>query len=98
MEINNWVDFFLYTLFTLGVIFVLVPIGINFSFSALKYILKHGIGKFPKGANTKAFGKSPLEILTVGFFSLSFSAWYLFIDQDGHIYKYINEVSSYFQH
>ena len=95
MEINNWFDFALSTVFTLGVIFVLLPMGINFSFSAIKYIFKNGFRKFPESINTNAYGKYPLELLFVGVFSLSFSIWFLFIDQGGNLYMYYTEVTHY---
>ena len=98
MEVKNIVDLILYTAFTFGVIFVLIPLGLNFTYSSIKHINKHGIEKFENKAIYKMFcSKYPLEMLFIGLSSLFFSVWYLFIDQGGNIYMYYNETAKYFK-
>ncbi|BBK14975.1 hypothetical protein OIPHN330_58580 (plasmid) [Citrobacter freundii] len=41
MEINNWVDFALYTAYFIGVIVVLIPLGINFTCVGIAGVIKH---------------------------------------------------------
>jgi len=95
MEINNIVNFILYSVFTFGVILVLIPLGLNFTYGSIKHIHKHGISKFQNYAVQKIYGKYPLEMLLIGIFGLSFSIWYLFIDQGGNLYMYYTEASKY---
>ncbi|MDQ7074670.1 MAG: hypothetical protein Q9O24_05840 [Gammaproteobacteria bacterium] len=82
MEINNWVEFFQYSIFTLGVVFVLFPMGVNFTYAGIKYFKKYKFSKFPNSMD-KSFGEYPHEMILIGLFALSFSIWYLFFDVDG---------------
>jgi hypothetical protein len=97
MKIESIFDFSLYTVFTIGVLFVLVPMGINFTVAGVKSAKLYGLGKFPEHVLVRRFGKSAIELLFVGIFALVFSVWYLFIDQGGHLRNYISEASQYLQ-
>ena len=97
MKIETLFDLSLYTVFTVGVIFVLVPMGINFTVAGVKYAKLYGLGKLPEGVLDRRFGKSAIELLFIGVFALVFSLWYLFIDQGGHLVNYISEASQYLQ-
>lgn len=95
LEINNWVDFFLYSTFTLGVVTIGLPMGVLYTFAGMKYLRTYGFKKLPKNINAKKYGKSSIEALFVGFFMICSSVWYLFIDLDGNLYKCIEEVKKF---
>jgi hypothetical protein len=95
LEINNWVDFFLYALFTLGAITIGLPMGVLYTFAGIKYFRIYGLKKFPKNIDANKYGKSSIEALFVGFFMIGSSVLYLFIDKGGHLYKCIEEAQKF---
>ena len=96
MEVNTWVDFLLYTSFTLGIILVGLPMGISYTFVSIRFLIKQDNTPYHKLVDTEFYGKSPYETLFVGLFMLSASIWYLFIDLGGHLILCFNNVSTYF--
>jgi len=96
LEINNWLDFIQYTAFTLGVLLVLIPIGVNFTYSGVKFFIKYGVKKLPKDVTKFTSVTYAYEMLFIGFFAVFFSIWYLFFDNVGNLYNYFLEVKKYF--
>ena len=90
-------NFLVYSLFTAGVIFILLPLGVNLAFSSIRYMSEFGLEKYPENSDIKLFGSGPLESILVGMLALAFSAWYLFIDQGGHLLCYIERASLFFK-
>ena len=96
LQINNFFDFAIYSLFTLAVILIGLPFSI--------YLLKKGAEGFAKYKFTKlprnflidsGLGNYSVEVIFYGLFIFSFSIWYLFFDKGGQLDNYINEVRSF---
>ncbi|MEX6316295.1 hypothetical protein AB6G19_24200 [Providencia manganoxydans] len=83
MEINNWVDFFLYTAYFTGVVVILIPLGVNFIYVGIAGVIKHKKIKYDKGTDIHRIGRNVFEIVGVGVFAISFSVWFLFFDKGG---------------
>ena len=94
MQINNFFDLFIYTIFTLSVIFIGIPSSIYLLIKAIKGITLYGWGKFSNGFIDSDWGKSPLELIFIGLFGLAFSFWYLLIDKNGHLFLWIDEMKN----
>ena len=95
MQIESTFDFVLYTVFTVGVIFVLVPMGINYTVAGVRCAKLYGFGELPEGLAVRRFGKSGVELLVLGLIALVGSLWYLFIDQGGNLANYLSQASTY---
>lgn len=96
MEINNWVDFFLYTAYFTGVVVILIPLGVNFIYVGIAGVIKHKKIKYDKGTDIHRIGRNVFEIVGVGVFAISFSVWFLFFDKGGHLFHYPAEVMRFF--
>lgn len=97
MEIENLFDFILYTVFTIGVVFVVVPMGINYTIAGVRYAKLYGFGLLPENLAARKFGKSAAEFLAVGVLALAGSLRYLFIDQGGNLSNYLSQASQYLE-
>lgn len=96
LEINNWVDFFLYTAYFTGVVVILIPLGVNFIYVGIAGVIKHKKIKYDKGTDIHRIGRNVFEIVGVGVFAISFSVWFLFFDKGGHLLHYPAEVMRFF--
>lgn len=96
MEINNWVDFFLYTAYFTGVVVILIPLGVNYIYVGIAGVIKHKKIKYDKGTDIHRIGRNVFEIVGVGVFAISFSVWFLFFDKGGHLLNYPAEVMRFF--
>ena len=83
MEINTWVDFFIYSTFTTCILFVGLPLGARLSFYSIKRLLVKGNKPYSRSTIAKQLGKSPIQTLFVGLFGVVVSIWYLFFDRGG---------------
>lgn len=97
MQINNWFDFVIFSLITLAVTFIGLPVSI--------YLLKKGAEGFAKYKFAKlpgdfllapGLGNYSVEILFYGLFMFTFSIWYLFFDKGGQLSNLINQARSFF--
>lgn len=97
MQINNWFDFIAYTLFTLGVVFIGIPVAIFSLKKGIEGFIKFGCGKLPNSfINHKDWGKRPSELFFVGLFMGFGSFWYLFIDNDGNLFFWFKQIKIFF--
>ncbi len=98
MEIQNAVDLLLYSLMTLGCVFIGIPSGVYLCVAAVRHLLHHGARKYAGSNSLKinGFGSSPVETLLLGILALALSIWFLFLDRGGHLLNYVNEVGRYF--
>lgn len=88
MEVNNWVDLGLYTLYTIGVLFIVLPLGARCLYVGARALFVWKIIKFEKESNVRIYAGTSIELLISGTFAVVASAWYLFIDSGGHIIQY----------
>ena len=96
MEIHNWFDLIIFTLFTLAVILIGIPMSIYLMKKGIEGFFKFGFDKFPKAFMDVDLGSSFLEVLSIGLFIGGFSIWYLFIDKDGQLFNWLNEIKRFF--
>ncbi|RZQ97135.1 hypothetical protein D8T25_19480 [Vibrio vulnificus] len=96
MEINNWLDFVLTTTFFFGVIFILIPQGVNYIYVGVVGVIKYKKYRYDKGTDIYRIGKNVFEIVGVGVFAIAFSIWFLFFDKGGHLFHYPAEVMRFF--
>jgi hypothetical protein len=68
LQINNWVDFITFTLFTLAVILIGIPMSIYFIKKGFEGFIKFGFKKFPKSFVNSDLGSSSFELLFIGLF------------------------------
>ncbi|QPB86106.1 hypothetical protein CWC22_024225 [Pseudoalteromonas rubra] len=97
MEINNWFDLFIYTLFTLGIVVLVLPAGIYYIRLSYIAFARYGFGKLPKGSPASGIAGSALGILFLGVFAILVSLWYLFLDKGGNLFYFYSEVVEFFQ-
>ncbi len=83
METDNWFDLILYSLFTLSVIVIGLPLGARLLFYSLKRLIIIGNNSHSENLLIKKFGKTPLETFFVGSFLVVVSIWYLLFDRGG---------------
>ena len=95
MHINNWFEFFLYTIYTAGVIFVLIPMSVKLTINTIRYILKNGFVAYHKTKRKRLFGDTPQQTLFIGLTGLGLSIWYLFIDRGGNLFMYYKEIPKF---
>jgi len=102
LEINNWFDLIIYSIFTIGVLLIGIPSSI--------YDIKKGINawirfgcctKLPTSFiisnNLETYGvKSALGIILLGLFLGISSFWYLFIDKEGNLFYWLKELKEFF--
>jgi len=93
LRINNWLDFVVLSIFTLGIAFIGIPLSL--------YLLKKGIDGFVKYRFSKlpnnylidtGLGTYSLEIICYGLIIATTVFWYLFIDKGGQLFNFINEI------
>ena len=96
MEINNWFDFIIFTVFTLAMIVIGIPGSIYLIKKGVEGFIKFGFDKFPKGFIDADLGSSAFELLFIGLFMGVTSIWYLFIDKGGQLFNCLNEVKKFF--
>ena len=95
MEINNTLDLILYVVCTIATLFILLPMGISCTVGGIKLFIKYRFKTLPENLLARKYGKTSIEVLFVGFFSLVFSLWYLFLDKGGNLVNLFNEVTKF---
>ncbi|MDX5050560.1 MULTISPECIES: hypothetical protein [Gammaproteobacteria] len=96
MEINNWLDFVLYTFMTLGGLLIAIPLGMRCLYVGLVALFKYKIVKFKKDSNVSVYANTSIELVLSGIFCIGASIWFLFFDKGGHLLHYPAEVMRFF--
>ncbi len=87
MEINNWFDFIIYTIYFFGVVIVILPTGVIFLWLTLKNLVKMRAPRYEKALLS---ARNRFEVCVAGVFSVAFSVWYLFLPK-GEICFFIRQ-------
>lgn len=96
MQINNWFDLIIFTLFTFAVMVIGFPISL--------YLLKKGIegfGEYKFKKLPKAYliapglGTYSFEVAFYGILIFAFTIWYLFIDKGGQLQNLITNAKTF---
>lgn len=95
MEINNWIDFLISSVFTIGVLFIGLPLGVKLSYHSIKRLTLKGNTPYSKNTIIKHFGKTPIQTLFVGLFGFVVSIWYLLFDRGGALVMFYANASSF---
>ncbi|MCP3887828.1 MAG: hypothetical protein GY702_02990 [Desulfobulbaceae bacterium] len=97
MQVNNWFEFAIFSLFTFAVILIGLPVSI--------YLLKKGVEGFrryrfkklpPNFLVAPGLGTYSVEVVFYGVFIFAFAIWYLFIDKGGQLLNFISEAKAFF--
>ncbi len=95
MEINNWFDFIIYTIYFFGVVIVILPTGVIFLWLTLKNLVKMRAPRYEKSTTSISLQEIDLKCVLQVFFC-GFSVWYLFLPK-GNLFLYPSEVMRFFQ-
>ncbi len=95
MEINTWIDFVISSVFTIGVLFIGLPLGVKLSYHSIKRLTLKGNIPYSRNTIIKQFGKTPIQTLLIGLFGFVVSIWYLFFDRGGALILFYANASSF---
>ena len=95
MQIETFVDFLLYTLFTFAIVFIGLPFGATLSIVGARCAKTYGMGKLPEGVVDPRLGKSAPQLLFAGALTLTLAIWYLFFDRGGNLINWFHEAGEY---
>nr|WKT24897.1 hypothetical protein AIHLHEEL_00025 [Escherichia coli] len=73
MEINNWFDFIIYTIYFFGVVIVILPTGVIFLWLTLKNLVKMRAPRYEKKHYKYFSARNRFEVCVAGVFSVAFS-------------------------
>ena len=102
MEINNWFDLIIYSVFTIGVLIIGLPQSIFLITKGLEGWIKFGCcnrlpNNFIHSNRLEDVGaESPLGILIFALVMLVIFIWYLFIYKGGNLFFWFKEVKEFF--
>lgn len=96
MEINNWFDFIIYTIYFFGVVIVILPTGVIFLWLTLKNLVKMRTPRYEIKHYKYFSARNKFEVCVAGVFSVVFSVWYLFFAKGGNLFLYSSEVMRFF--
>ncbi|EMY5614879.1 hypothetical protein KPO69_000097 [Providencia stuartii] len=96
MEINNWFDFIIYTIYFFGVVIVILPTWVIFLWLTLKNLVKMRAPRYEKKHYKYFSARNRFEVCVAGVFSVAFSVWYLFFAKGGNLFLYPSEVMRFF--
>ncbi len=96
MEINNWFDFIIYTVYFFGVALIILPTGILFLWLTIRKLIKMKPPKYEERHYKYFSARNVFEVCLAGVFSVIFSVWYLFFAKGGNLFLYPTEVMKFF--
>ena len=97
MQINNWFDFVIFSLVTLAVTLIGLPVSIYLLKKGAEGFVKYKFAKLPGNfLIAPGLGNYSVEIIFYGLFIFAFSVWYLFFDKGGQLGNFINQARSFF--
>lgn len=96
MEINSWFDFIIYTIYFLGVVVIILPVGVVFLWLTLKNLIKMRTPIYERKHFKYFFARNVIEVCIAGGFAVIFSVWYLFFAKGGNLFLYPAEVMKFF--
>jgi hypothetical protein len=98
MQINNWFDFVISTLFTFAVILIGLPASVYLIKKGIEGFVKYKFAKLPNDfLIAQGLGNYPIQVFLYGLFLVAFSVWFLFFDRGGQFSNYIIQVTSFFK-
>lgn len=68
MEINNWFDFIIYTIYFFGVVIVILPTGVIFLWLTLKNLVKMRAPRYEKSTTSISLQEIDLKCVLQVFF------------------------------
>jgi len=93
LQINNWFDLALNTVFLFGVILIGLPTSGYLLIKGIEGFIKYGFKKLPENfLIASGFGSYSAEIILYGIFILSASIWILFFGKGGQLVIYVDQV------
>lgn len=93
LQTNSRADIIIYSLFTLGVIIIGLPVSIYLLRKGIEGFLEYGLKKLPENyLIAPGLGSYSVEIFFYGLLMISFSIWYLFFDKGGQFINLLNEI------
>lgn len=96
MEINNWFDFIIYTIYFFGVVIVILPTGVIFLWLTLKNLVKMRAPRYEKKHYKYFSARNRFEVCVAGVFLWLFLFGICFC-QRGNLFLYPSEVMRFFQ-
>lgn len=92
MQINNWFDFVIFSLVTLAVTLIGLPVSIYLFKKGIEGFVKYKFAKLPGNfLIAPGLGNYSIEIIFYALFMFAFSVWYLFFDKGGQLGNFVNQ-------
>lgn len=80
LQINNWLDLVISTLFIVGVMLIGLPLSIYLLKKGVEGLIKYRFGKLPNNFMIiSGLGSYSIAVLFYGLFIFAFSIWFLFL-------------------
>ena len=90
MQINNWLDFTTYNLFTLAVVVIGIPLSIYLFKKGIQGFVKYRFNRLPENyLIVPGLGTYSVEVFFYGIVLFIFVVWYLFFDRGGALVNLI---------
>lgn len=97
MQINSWIGFVVFSMFTLAVMLVGIPISLYLFIKGIKGFIKYRCSKLPDNyLIDHGFGTYSYQIILYGLFIFISSIWYLFFDKGGQLFNLISNTKFFF--
>lgn len=96
MEINDWYDFLINTTWFMMILLIGAPLSVNYIYVAIYGLVKEKKTKYDKDTAIYQLAKNIYELLGMSVFLLSYSIWFLFIENGGNLFRYPREVLRFF--
>lgn len=98
MQINNWFDFAILSLFLLGLVLIGMPLAIYLLYKGVLGFVKYKFKKLPSDFfRFPGFGTYSFEVIFYGLFLLIGIIWILFFDKGGQLVNLISETKAFYQ-
>jgi hypothetical protein len=98
LQINNWLGFIIYSIFTLAIVFFGIPLAVYLSKKGIEGLIKHRFNKLPNDfLIASGLGTYAPQVLFYGLFLSALVVWYLFLDKGGNLVNLINEAKLFFK-
>jgi hypothetical protein len=96
LQIDNWFDLIIFSIFTFAVILIGLPASLYLLNKGIKGIREYGLKKLPPNfLAAPGLGTYSIEVVFYGVFIFAFAMWYLFIDKGGQLINFISEARAF---
>jgi len=94
LQINNWFDFAILSLFLLGLVLIGLPFSIYLLYKGIIGFVNYKLKKLPSNFfRFPGIGNYSFEVIFYGLFLLVGIIWIIFFDKGGHLFSLIHEIN-----